>query len=51
MEVKSCDLNDPWFCIWSEAEKFYVQDMQVIKQLILSDTQLTWFVENILEIL
>ena len=42
-------MNDVHFCFWFKARKFFVEDVEANRQMILSDLQEVWFVDNILE--
>lgn len=49
MEVKFCNVSGISYCIWNESGMFLVEDVEVSKFLLLSNCQLSWFVENIVE--
>lgn len=50
MEVKNCKVNGVHFLSWFEAGKFFVEEVESNRQLILSASQVVWFLDNILEL-
>ena len=47
MEVKSCKIENLFFCIWHEDKAFYIEDVEANISMSLSILQLSWFIETV----